>query len=274
MKEKFYVASLKGLRPENEDRHFVYSNKSGKNKQVNNIDMACVFDGHGGKKVSEFLYNNVPKYFLDKALKYPIGRGKIREMCETLQNILRHRHRDFSYHSGSTALIALNYDSIGKTGEKESNLIIVNVGDCRAVLCRNNMAYSLTKDHKPDWPEERRRIEQMGGNIIFANGDYRIGDLSVSRAFGDVDNGPYVISEPEIFKHTLTKNDKFIILACDGIWDVLSNQEAVNYVINKCYDKTLNKRINHENISKDLANYALLKGSTDNLSCVVMFLDC
>lgn len=273
-KEKFSVASLKGLRQENEDKHFTFSNRSGKYKQYNNIDICCVFDGHGGKGVSTFLSENVPKYYLDKRINYPVSKNQVYEISDTLQKILHHNHRDFSYHSGSTALVAIAYDTIDTLGKKTENLTIINTGDCRAVLCRSNMAYALTKDHKPNWPEEKARIEQMGGQISFASGDWRIGDLSVSRAFGDIDNGPYVTHRPQVFRHSLNRSDKFVILGCDGIWDVLENHDAVNFVLAKCYDKNLNKRINSgEDVARELAKHALEKGSTDNLSVVVMFFD-
>ncbi len=103
----------------------------------------------------------------------------------------------------------------------------------------------------------------MGGKITKEVGDdWRIKSLSVSRSFGDLDTQPYVTHIPEIYKLRLNKKDKFLILACDGLWDVMSNQEVVNFIL-KCIDKKC------KNISKELANYAINKGSMDNVSIVI-----
>ena len=123
------------------------------------------------------------------------------------------------------------------------------------------------------WPEEKRRIEKMGGKIYFDD-DWRIKELSVSRAFGDISATPYVTHEPEIFRYRLDKNDKFFVLACDGMWDVLRNFEVVNYILLNCYDPVTNKRINKDkNISKALTELAIKKGSGDNVTAIVVFLD-
>ena len=106
---------------------------------------------------------------------------------------------------------------------------MLNVGDSRAVLCNyKNFAVPLTVDHKPNLLKERKRIEKLGGKIKFDGSDWRIKDLSLSRAFGDLDTFPYVTHKPDISKYSLNKKDKFIIFACDGLWDVMSNSQAEN----------------------------------------------
>ena len=93
------------------------------------------------------------------------------------------------------------------------------------------MSLPLSKDHKPHLFEEKTRIENLGGEIYHDGYDWRVGDLSVSRAFGDMDAAPYVTHKPQIFKYNLKKTDKFLICACDGLWDVIDDQEAVNLVL-------------------------------------------
>ena len=106
----------------------------------------------------------------------------------------------------------------------------------------------------------------MGGRITLDSEDdvYRIMDLSVSRAFGDIEYSKYVKPIPDIFTYTVKPTDQFLILACDGLWDVVSNQEAVNYVLtNK--DKT-------KNIAYSLGKWAIdVKGSYDNVSIIIVF---
>ena len=69
-------------------------------------------------------------------------------------------------------------------------------------------------------------------DIKFDGSDWRIKDLSLSRAFGDTDASPYVTHLPQIYKYTLDKKDKFIIFGCDGLWDVMSNKKATDYILN------------------------------------------
>jgi serine/threonine protein phosphatase PrpC len=163
-------------------------------------------------------------------------------------------------------------------GKKDTyHIQAINIGDCRAVLCNEYfIAVTLTKDHKPTQWEERIRIEKLGGKITKDPGDdARINGLAVSRAFGDLDVVPYVTHVTEIFNYTININSKFVILGCDGVWDVLSSQEAVDFVI---YEM-LSNNTQHENyhthtqkkIAKKLGEYALKKGSGDNISIIILF---
>jgi serine/threonine protein phosphatase PrpC len=269
MNKNIYYSSLKGLRDQNEDKHNIILNLDNKNCKLNKINYYGIYDGHGGKSVSEFLAKNLPKYFLKKKLSYPVTKDYIRTVYDHVQNVLRNNHKNIAYRTGSTCLIVLQYIKNTKNW-----LNVLNTGDSRCIICRDNFAHPLTKDHKPGWPEERHRIEKLGGQIYLDGPDFRIGDLSVSRAFGDIEASPYVTHRPDTFKFELDKSDKFIILACDGLWDKVSNEEAVNFVLMKCYDNTTKKRINKRvNIAEELARYSLQKRSTDNISVIVVFFD-
>lgn len=252
--------SLQGLRKSNEDKHNVLLKKD----NISNINYFGVYDGHGGNKVSTFLSKNLPSYFVDKRIKYPLSKNYVNKVFNHIQEVLRNEHKDYSYNSGSTCTVAINFKK-----NDDEYLNVLNLGDSRCVLCRDNLAISLTKDHKPHWPEENIRINKIGGNIYFDGDDWRINDLSVSRAFGDIDAQPYVTHTPELFRYKIAKNDKFIILACDGLWDVVSNQEAVNFVISTCYNT--NFKLKNKTVARKLAEYAIRKGSTDNVSIIVSF---
>ena len=114
---------------------------------------------------------------------------------------------------------------------------------------------------------DRKRLEQLGGKIKYDGSDWRINDLSLSRAFGDLESKPYITHLPQIFKYNLNKNDKFIIFACDGLWDVLSNSKAISYV-----NSLMSKKYNG-NYAKKLAEKAIKEGSTDNVTAVILFLN-
>ena len=265
-----HSVSLKGIRNQNEDRHSVIINLDGHDKNIAPINFFGVYDGHGGKFVSNFLAESLPNLFIDKRIIYPVSRDYINKAFKFLeQKVLKQKYLDKALHCGSTCLVGIHYKKAD-----QDYLNVMNVGDTRCVLCRDNFAIPLTKDHKPMWPEERHRIEKIGGKPYFDGDDWRIKDLSVSRAFGDFDAEPFVINTPDIFRYKLDKNDKFLIFACDGLWDVLSNQDVINFVLNECYDKDLITRINkNNNIARRIAEYALKKGSTDNLTVIVYFLN-
>lgn len=259
--KNIYFSSLIGLRDINEDRHnIIISNK---------INMYAIYDGHGGIFTSKFLAKNMPKYILREG-EIPLKKKHIIDTFNYLQKILKKKYNEDATKTGSTCLICLQY----KYDDCRNIISIINLGDSRCVLCRNNSALPLSKDHKPNWPEEKYRIENLNGKIYFDDYDWRIHDLSVSRAFGDIYAYPHVCQTPDIFNYKIIPEDKFIVLACDGLWDVLSNQDVVNYILHFCYNENLSMRINKNlDISKKLAEYAIKKGSTDNISIIIVFFD-
>jgi serine/threonine protein phosphatase PrpC len=261
-----YSISKKGVRDQNEDHETIIINLDNKDNSKNKVNMYGVYDGHGGKFVSKYISNNLPKYFVDKDVTYPLSGKYIRNSFADLQDKLQKAHPDEADFCGSTCLVAIEYKY-----EKKRFIDIMNVGDSRCVISKKNIAQVITKDHKPNWPDEKKRIQQMGGEIYYDGVDWRIGALSVSRAFGDLDSKPFISTKPDIFRYRLSHKDQFMIIACDGLWDVLDNQEAVNYVISQCYDLEYNRINKKTNIARMLADLALQKGSTDNVTVIVVF---
>lgn len=270
-----HTTSLIGKRDSNEDQHVVIKNMDGGDSTKHKINYFAVYDGHGGKKVSKYLKDNLAGYFVRKSVKYHPGttpQGKytkyINKVYDIIQKKFTVKSKHISEHCGSTALVVIQYPS--KSG---SGIYVINLGDCRVVLCNKyNIGQQLTKDHKPNAYEERIRIESLGGVIKF-DGDYRIDGLSVSRVFGDLDARDYITNVPEIFKYSVSKTDKFMILACDGLWDVLSNQDATDFVLAHMTDKLGDQTgSSSKNIAKKLAEYAIERGSFDNVSVIIVFL--
>ncbi|KAI4383077.1 hypothetical protein MLD38_008957 [Melastoma candidum] len=118
---------------------------------------------------------------------------------------------------GSTAVVAVMTADM---------IVVANCGDSRAVLCRNGRAIPLSRDHKPDRPDELARIEASGGRVIFVNGARVEGILAMSRAIGDKYLKSVVVSEPEITFTRREPGDNCLIIASDGLWDVMSNELA------------------------------------------------
>lgn len=134
---------------------------------------------------------------------------------------------------GTTATVALRMGNV---------LYVAHVGDSRAVLCRKGKAVQLTDDHKPNHSAERERIHKMGGRVYYAgcwrvltggDGNGPVVGLAVSRSLGDIDFKepvPLVTANPDLSKTVLQPHDSFVVVASDGLWDVLSNQEACDMV--------------------------------------------
>ncbi|KAI9835370.1 MAG: Protein phosphatase 2C 1 [Sclerophora amabilis] len=141
-------------------------------------------------------------------------------------------------------------------------LYTANVGDARIVLCRSGKALRLSYDHKGSDENEGKRIANAGGLIL----NNRVnGVLAVTRALGDAYMKDLVTGHPYTTETVIqTDIDEFIILACDGLWDVCSDQEAVDLVRNMQDPQAA---------SKLLVDHALARFSTDNLSCMIIRLD-
>jgi len=261
-----YSISKKGIRDQNEDNDTIIINLDNKDNTKQKINIYGVYDGHGGKFVSKYIADNLPKYFTDKSVKYPLSGKYIKTSFENLQNKLEKEHPKEADFCGSTCLVAIEYKY-----EKKRYIDIINLGDSRCIISKKNIAQVITKDHKPNWPDEKKRIQKLGGEIYYDGVDWRIGALSVSRAFGDLDSKPFIAVRPDIFRYKLSNKDQFMIIACDGLWDVLDNQEAVNYVITQCYDLEMNRINKKINIARMLAELALQKGSSDNITVIVIF---
>ena len=190
-----------------------------------------VFDGHGGAHVAEFCAKRMVD-LMKSSLYYKFGGDSdfeallldiVNRMEEQVERIFALR----AYKTGTTCLL-LHFT--------QDYIHTANVGDSRAVLCRDGTAIALTQDHKPHFHQEYKRIRNAGGSVQ----EGRInGKLSLSRAIGDFHykqnlsleyTEQMVTSHPDIHKHKLEESDEFVLMACDGIWDCISNQDAVDFV--------------------------------------------
>jgi serine/threonine protein phosphatase PrpC len=141
-----------------------------------------------------------------------------------------------------------------------TTLTVANVGDSRCVLCRDGKAMRLSVDHKPDLPEEVQYLESKGAYVQ----DHRVnGMLAVSRTLGDSFLGEAANPTPHLARLELCRTDTFLILACDGVWDVLGDQEACEIVA---------PEIDPLDAAKKLRDRTFELDSMDNISVVVVFL--
>jgi serine/threonine protein phosphatase PrpC len=273
-----HTISLLGLRPTNEDAEYYLLNLNNSDKTKKDINLLAIFDGHGGPLVSKYLCEKLPQYLYDKNLvpnNVKPSSSKYHKFITKLFDFIQERIRNDIKESkmmGSTALIGQIYNHTNN----RKRLQIINVGDCRAVICNKfNIGCPLTKDHKPLAFEEFDRINKIGGKIMrLLNDDARINGLSVSRSIGDVDAKPHVSHLPEIFDYEINSNDKFLVLGCDGLWDVFSNQDVVDFILTEMtndYKYNIFTTNLKNNIANKLATEAIKRGSTDNISVMILF---
>lgn len=222
-----------GGRPYMEDTHVCIADLA-KNSECKivceeAVSFYGVFDGHGGKGAAQFVRDHLPRVIVEDA-DFPLNLEKVvaRSFVKTDDAFAESCSLGASQSSGTTALTAMIFGR---------SLLVANAGDCRAVLSRRGVALVMSKDHRTCCRNERTRIESLGGYVVDG---YLNGQLGVTRALGDwhlegmkkkisgKEEGP-LSSEPELKLITLTREDEFLIIGSDGIWDFFSNQNAVDF---------------------------------------------
>lgn len=227
-----------------------------------------VFDGHGGPDAAAYVRKHALRLFFQDAdfpQKFQADDGFLEEVASSVRKaflLADDALADDCTVSSSTGTTALTALVLGRL------LLVANVGDCRAVLCRKGEALEMSQDHRPIRASERRRVEECGG---FIDDGYVNGMLSVTRALGDWDlkfprgTPSSLIAEPEFMQAALTEDDEFLIIGCDGIWDVMSNQHAVSVV-----RRGLQRHDDPEKCARELVMEALRLKTFDNLTVIVI----
>eukprot|EP00756_Hemistasia_phaeocysticola_P026180 Hpha_TRINITY_DN16046_c5_g1::TRINITY_DN16046_c5_g1_i4::g.117963::m.117963 len=216
----------------------------------------CCFDGHGGRGCSEWMSKRLPDYLQRRILEHPSAITKALQLGFEDAEADWQREEGAEDASGTCAVAAVVL---------HSQLWVAWSGDCRAVLSREGTAVQVTEDHQPALASERERIERAGGSVsITRDGKARVGGkLAVTRSFGDPRRHVGVIAKPEV-KHMPLRGEEFLVLATDGVWDVMTPQEVVN---------NLRDTIRHEDYGpKRVCCDAYNAGSTDNIGAVVVYL--
>uniref|UniRef100_A0A0D3FXK6 protein-serine/threonine phosphatase n=1 Tax=Oryza barthii TaxID=65489 RepID=A0A0D3FXK6_9ORYZ len=268
-------SAMQGYRSTMEDAHATIENLDA----PTNTSFFGVYDGHGGSAVArmdEMLRNQaaskeLTEYGSGNEYWRTAGRSWLRcapcvqgpVYCGPLAE-------------GCTACVVLI---------RNTQIVVGNAGDARCVISRNGQAIALSNDHKPNFPEETQRIVAAGGSVSFSRGSHRVNNgIAVSRAIGitymfvggdlSYKNNKKLRPEqqlltcsPEIRADQLTDDTEFLVIACDGVWDVLANQAVVDFV---CLH--LNNGVELSVICESLLQEAITRDppSTDNMSVILV----
>ncbi|CAF2245828.1 BnaA08g14490D [Brassica napus] len=290
------VTSICGRRPEMEDAvsaipRFLQSPTNslidGRFNPQSAAHFFGVYDGHGGSQVANYCRER-----MHLALAEEIEKGKPmlydgdtwqekwkRALFNSFLRVDSEMESVAPETVGSTSVVAVVFPT---------HIFVANCGDSRAVLCRGKTALPLSTDHKPDREDEAATIEAAGGKVIRWNGARVFGVLAMSRSIGDRYLKPSIIPDPEVTAVKRVKEDDCLILASDGVWDVMTDEEACemarkrillwhkkNMVAGDASLLTDERRGEGEDpAAKSAAEYlsklALQRGSKDNITVVVV----
>ncbi|XP_063222631.1 protein phosphatase 1B isoform X3 [Bacillus rossius redtenbacheri] len=261
---RYGVASMQGWRVEMEDAHCAVT---GLSEELPDWSFFAVFDGHAGARVSAHCADHLLESIVQSE-EFQRGDDVIKGIRSGFLR-LDDRMRELPElasgedKSGSTAVCALI---------SPRQVFVANCGDSRALLCRDGKPVFATCDHKPVLPAEKERIIRAGGSVMIQRVN---GSLAVSRALGDYEyknvegRGPceqLVSPEPEVSVMDWDEGrDEFLVLACDGVWDVMTNEDLCSFVRSRLAISS-----DLESIANQVIDTCLYKGSRDNMSIVLV----
>uniref|UniRef100_A0A1J3GX80 PPM-type phosphatase domain-containing protein n=1 Tax=Noccaea caerulescens TaxID=107243 RepID=A0A1J3GX80_NOCCA len=274
------VSSLTGGKGFNQDAailHLGYGTQDGA--------LCGVFDGHGDQKygqlVSRIVRNQLPSLLLGHMNNHSVTRDS-KLICETAflamdKRILKFKKTLDCSSSGTAAVVAV----------KQGNQIMVaNLGDSRAVMIRTSEmgeteVVQLTNDLKPSVPSEAERIRKRNGRVLALESEPHIKrvwlpnenapGLAMSRSFGDFVLKSYgVIATPQVSTHQITPRDQFLLLASDGVWDVLSNEEVATVVMKSANESAAASAVTEAAANAWRQKYPTIK--VDDISVVCLSL--
>ena len=260
-------------RKEMEDFHCI---KQALGKRYN-LSYFAIFDGHGGKEVASFLSINLHHYLINELNNIQFGindEENINNIIECIKLAFIKIDKDILANDnlandvGSTAtLIFIYYNNLNdienynnENQNLERTLICANIGDSSGYLINKSNIKLITKHHKCEDASEVKRIRDQGG-IVFQGRIF--GKLILTRTLGDKEMKKYgVIPEPDFYIKKIEKDDFFVIIASDGIWDVINEGELFK-IGNE-------KKLSSEAFSKKIMDIAKERDTRDNSSCIVI----
>ncbi|XP_073143218.1 protein phosphatase 2C 50-like [Henckelia pumila] len=249
-----------------------------------------VYDGHGGSHVANYCRDRLHSALAEEleAIKMDLNEGISKHGCEEQWRTAFSKCfiKVDDEVGGKATLNPVVPETVGSTAVVavvcSSHIIVANCGDSRAVLYRGKEPMALSVDHKPNREDEYARIEAAGGKVIQWNGHRVFGVLAMSRSIGDRYLKPWIIPNPEVMFVPRAREDDCLILASDGLWDVMTNEEACEIARKNIltWHKNNGATLPTERgegidpaaqaAAEYLSKRALQKGSKDNITVVVI----
>lgn len=249
-------SKLGGKHPHNEDRYFFQSLPSPNSNCTGHYFWLGVYDGHGGHDASQYVCEHLHEEFGNSQ---EFKEERISDALKSSFHNIDEKFLEFENTSGSCAVVAILY--MNDHGDTKK-IWIGNTGDSRAVLCRNGKGTALSNDHKASSSSERARVSKAGGVVYLGR---LFGILAVSRSIGDkelkIRRRGILISDPEVTEHEVTE-DGVLVLASDGLWDVLSNEDVGQML--------MSTRIITDKTAQLLVEKAAERGSLDDITAIVI----
>merc|ERR1719453_163352 len=224
-----------------------------------------LYDGHGGRTAVDFVTNHLHAAFASE-----FAAGGRRDVPAALDRAFSRVDRMLvqagAVQCGTTAAVVVYAPPAGPLGGRAS-LFVANVGDSRVVMLRSGPhsppPLRLSIDHLPSNAGEVARVQQAGGAIV---GNRVGGTLAITRALGDPalkGPGGGVSGEPSVMEHVVAEEDRYVLLASDGIWDVITDEQAQALVLAA-------EGAPPAEIARRLVDEALKKGTRDNVSALLV----
>lgn len=241
--------------------------------EISPIHFFGVYDGHGGAQVAKFCAKRMHNVIAEEWEQEIAGGAEWQKRWEAVfANGFERTDSEIESDEVAPEMVGSTASVVVLSG---CQIITSNCGDSRVVLCRRTQTVPLTVDQKPDREDELLRIEGEGGKVINWNGARVFGVLAMSRAIGDRYLRPWIIPVPEVTFTARTDEDECLILASDGLWDVMTNEE-VGEVARSILRRRRRSLSSTEEISStqvvadSLTEIAIGRNSTDNVSIIVV----
>lgn len=255
------IHAIRNTRRKMEDRHVflpTFNQLFGFSDPVDRAYFA-VFDGHGGVDAARYAAVHVHTNAAHQPELPTDPAGALKEAFRRTDEMFLWKAKRERLQSGTTGVCAL---IAGTT------LHVAWLGDSQVILVQQGQVVKLMEPHKPERQDEKARIEALGGFVSFMDCWRVNGTLAVSRAIGDIFQKPYVSGEADAASWELTGSEDYLLLACDGFFDVVSHQEVTSLV----HNHLVRQQGCGLHVAEDLVAAARERGSHDNITVMVVFL--
>eukprot|EP01062_Namystynia_karyoxenos_P007409 TRINITY_DN12610_c0_g1_i1.p1 TRINITY_DN12610_c0_g1~~TRINITY_DN12610_c0_g1_i1.p1 ORF type:complete len:406 (+),score=114.91 TRINITY_DN12610_c0_g1_i1:114-1220(+) len=250
------VAHEQGRRPTMEDAHALHAQLPG---APTGTSFFVVADGHAGRSVADMVAELLPR---DIAARLNAGSDPAAALPASFVAVDRKIFSKVGVADGGAAAVAALL--------RGPELWVAHIGDCRAVVCDAGKAVVMTRDHRASDPQEKKRVESEGAFVAFGR---VCASLMVTRTFGDfgfkggdtmaTGRAKPVSNIPELARFVLTSSTEFLLLACDGVFDVMDNDQAVALCRQHIRDGP-------QRMAQELVKASLAKGTMDNVTAAVI----